>query len=80
MGLSLLNVVSRANFRMCRAKLLSNFVGRHGELRCTRPMSNCLQKTPTHTTKNVSSFIFLFSITFFFDNTFILNALSVLIF
>lgn len=58
MGLSLLNVVSRANFRAYRPKLLSNFVGRQGEFRGTRFMGNYLHKTPIDTTKKVSIFFF----------------------
>lgn len=56
MGLSLLNVISKSRIRIYKPNLLDNYLGRHTELKCTRLMSNCLQKKPIDTTKNVGNF------------------------
>lgn len=65
MGLSLLNVISKSNFRIYKPKLLGNFIGRHKELRCTRLMSNYLQKLPIDTSKQVSNLYFIFNLCLF---------------
>lgn len=58
MGLSLLNVFSKSNFRICKPKLFRNYFATHTqELRCSRLMSNCLHKTPIETSKKVSKVI-----------------------
>jgi len=53
MGLSLLKVISKSNFRLYKPKLLNNYV-RQNELKCTRFMSNYLRNSPINTYKNVS--------------------------
>lgn len=58
MGLSMLNVILKSNFRLFKPKLLSNFCERNKEFKCTRFMSNYLQKTPVNTTKKVSCKLF----------------------
>lgn len=55
MGLSLLNVISKSNFRIYKPKLLSNYFSTHKELRCTRLMTNHLHTTPKETSKKVSN-------------------------
>ncbi|XP_015379016.1 PREDICTED: paraplegin [Diuraphis noxia] len=51
MGLSLLNIISKSNFRILKPKLLGNYVGTNKEFRCTRYMSNYLRKIPIATSK-----------------------------
>lgn len=65
MGLSLLNVISKSNFRIYKPKLLNNYIGRHKELQCTRFMSNYLQKLPIDTPKKVSNLFFIFNLCLF---------------
>lgn len=55
MGLSMLNIISKSNFRILRPKLLGNYVGTTKELGCTRYMSNYLRKIPIATSKKVNS-------------------------
>lgn len=55
MGLSLLNIISKSNFRILKPKLLGNYVGMNKELGCTRYMCNYLRKIPITTSKKVHS-------------------------
>lgn len=73
MGLSLLNVISKSNFRICKPKLLSSYILRHKELQCTRFMSNYLQKLPTDTSKKVSDLFFIFNFCLFLTSVTFLN-------
>lgn len=51
MGLTLLNMFSKSNFRMFKPKLLNNYFGLSKELRTTRCISSYLKKTPSDTIK-----------------------------
>jgi len=58
MGLSLLSIVSKSNFRILKPKLLGNYIRTNKELVCPRYMSNYLRKIPVATSKKVfKSFI-----------------------
>lgn len=54
MGLSLLNIISKSNFRIFKPKLLNNYIGMHKELKCTRLMSNYLHRTPIEKSRKVN--------------------------
>lgn len=53
MGLSLLNVISKSNFRIYKPNFLCNYLGRHKEIQCIRFFSYNLQKKPIDTYKKV---------------------------
>jgi len=53
MGLSLLGIISKSNFRIFKPKLLGNCIRTNKELGCPRFMSNYLRKIPIATSKKV---------------------------
>jgi len=59
MGLSLLNIISKSNFRILKPKLLGNYVRTHKEFGCTRYMSNYLHKIPVATSKKVNHLFYI---------------------
>jgi len=65
MGLSLLNIISKSNFRILRPKLLGSYVGTNKEFGCTKYMSNYLRKIPITTSKKVNNLFYTIKFKYF---------------